>query len=357
MRRRLAVGAGVLVGAVAGVALLAALGLRLAVPPLQAQLAAALGPRATVGSIRPGWTGLELLDLRVRAAPGWPAPDELRAARVLLVPDWRSLFGGPWRLASVQVDQAYLSLLRNREGNLLLLPALLGRRADAGPQALGAAAAPTRLVIGDIVLREASVAVFDASVRQPPLALHMEQLDVQAGPVALPDLDRPVRLHLAGVFKGPQQDGRLAIDGEITPATRDAQIRARFQGVDLKALQPYLLKGSDTSIRRGALDLELHATVAQRRLRAPGQLTLTNLELGNDGALAGVPLKAVLAAMTERGRIEVKFNLEGRLDDPGFSINENLAAKVASGLADSLGVSLSGVVKGLGGVVKGLLGR
>jgi len=75
------------------------------------------------------------------------------------------------------------------------------------------------------------------------------------------------------------------------------------------------------------------------------------------GTFAGVPRKAVLAAMTQQGRLEVKFTLEGRLDDPSFSLNENFATRVASGMAESLGVSLSGMVKGLGGVVKGLFGR
>ena len=52
-----------------------------------------------------------------------------------------------------------------------------------------------------------------------------------------------------------------------------------------------------------------------------------------------------------------RITLEGRLEDPAFSLNENLATKVAAGMADSLGVSLSGAVQGLGGVVKGLFGR
>ncbi len=69
-------------------------------------------------------------------------------------------------------------------------------------------------------------------------------------------------------------------------------------------------------------------------MNAPGKLTLTNLELVDEGPLAtfaGVPRKAVLAAMTERGRLEVKFTLEGRLEDPSFSLNENLATRSRPG--------------------------
>jgi hypothetical protein len=53
----------------------------------------------------------------------------------------------------------------------------------------------------------------------------------------------------------------------------------------------------------------------------------------------------------------VAFTLEGRLDDPNFSLNESFALKVAGGLASALGVSLGGVVEGVGNVIKGLFGR
>ena len=61
--------------------------------------------------------------------------------------------------------------------------------------------------------------------------------------------------------------------------------------------------------------------------------------------------------MSRDGRIEVAFTLEGRLDDPAFSLNENFATKLAGGLAETLGVSLGGVVEGVGNVIKGLFGR
>jgi hypothetical protein len=285
----------------------------------------------------------------------------LRATRVRVRPDLRSLFGGPWRIASVRVEGGYLSVLRSRDGRLRLLPALLEERGTGQktPQPAGAAATPP-IEIGKVELEGATLAFFDGSVRQPPLPLRLEQLDAEAGPLKLPALDEAIGVKLEGVFKGPQRDGRIAVNGKYTPATRDADVKALLTGVDMVALQPYLLKVAETGIRRGALDLDLHATVVRNKLHAPGKLTLTNLELAADGPLAtfaGVPRKAVLAAMTEKGRLEVKFTLDGRLDDPSFSLNENLATKVASGMAESLGVSLSGVVKGLGGMVKGLFGR
>jgi hypothetical protein len=356
-RRRLCIAVAVVVA----LALLALVGSHLAVRQLQSRIEGALGPRASVGAIAAHWNGIEVLDLRIKAAPGWPAQDEFRARRVRVIPDLRSLVGRPWRITSITVEEGYLSALRSRDGKLRLLPALLDSRQPlrepAPPDATGQT--PT-LVIGQVKLVNATLALFDGSVRQPPLPLRLESLDVEAGPLVLPALDQAIAVKLEGTIKGPQRDGRVAVEGRFTPSTRDASLSARFSGVDMVALQPYLLKVAEARVRRGTLDLELRATVVGNRLRAPGKVTLTNLELANDGGLAtfaGIPRSAVLAAMSQKGRLEVKFTLEGRLDDPSFSLNENFATKIASGLAEGLGVSLSGVVKGLGSVVKGLFGR
>ena len=358
-RRRLSLGVIVLLA----LTLLGFVGLNVAARQLRSQIESALGPRASVGAINAGWTGVEVLELRIKGAPGWPAEDELRARRVHVRPDLRSLLGGPWRIATVRVEDAYLCAIRTRDGKTHVLPALLDdrERSRAAPARNESSAAGVPLLeIGRVEVGAARLDFFDASVRQPALRLRVEQLDAQVEHLVLPALDKPFDLKVTGIFKGPQRDGKIAIDGSYTPASHDANVHARFAGVDLLALQPYLLKVADSGVRRGSLDLELRAAVLGNKLKAPGKLTLTNLELAGDGPLAtfaGVPRKAVLAAMTDKGRLEVKFTLEGRLDDPSFSLNENLATKVASGLAESLGVSLSGVVKGLGGVVKGLFGQ
>jgi len=360
LQRRIAVAGTIFLGLV----LLAVIALNIATRQLQAEVALALGPRASIGAIRPGWTGIDVLDLRIQGPAGWPVADELRASRVRITPDPRSLFGGPWRIAQVRVEGAYLAVLRTRDGKTRVLPSLLEKPQDktkpTTPAAKPDPQAKPLLLIGRVALDAAQVEFFDSSVRQPALRLTLDQVDADVGPLVLPQLDKPLQVQLDGVFKGVQRDGRIRIDGDYTVASRDADIRARFNDVDLVALQPYLLKVADKGIKRGTLDLDLRAGVVHNQLKAPGKLTLTGLEFASDGALstfAGVPRQAVLGAMSKNGKIEVKFTLEGRLDDPAFSLNENLATRIASGMAESLGVSLSGMVKGLGGMVKGLFGK
>lgn len=355
MNRRLAIAAAVLAAfAVVGIA-----GLHLAASRLEAALRDALGPRATLGAVRLGLTGVEVSDLRIAGAPGWPSPDELVAKRVHLRPGLATLWSRGWHIARIEVDDGYLSLLRTRGGKLRVLPALLEKPKAAGD---GAAASPApRVRIASVVLKDVAIDFHDASVRSGTHRIRFESLQAGVGPLDLPALDSPTEIDLQAVLKGPQRNGRITIQGEATLATLDAKLKAAVSGVDLVALQPYLLKVNEAGVRRGTLDLSLDATVKAKRLHAPGKVTLTGLELASgSGVLAtfgGVPRQAVLAAMQRDGRIEVGFTLEGRIDDPAFSINDNLATKLAGGLAESLGVSLGGVVEGVGSVIKGLLGR
>lgn len=338
---------------------------RAAVAGLESAVLQALGPRATVDTVVVGWGGVELRGLRVAAEGGrWPAADELRATRVQVVPDlgsaWRALTGGgAWGVRRISVEGGYLSMLRERDGRMRMLPALL-ERAQVKPAAEGSAAPPP-LRIERVELTGTVVEMFDASVRRPAHRIRLSALDGHAGPFVLPALASPVAVDLRATLEGPRRAGTITLAGELTPATRDARLKAQARSVDLLALQPYLVKAADTSVRRGTLDLDLEATVQAQQLRAPGRLTITGLELseggGPLGTFAGVPRQAVLAAMSRDGRISVAFVVEGRLDDPKFSLDDTLALRVAAGMAETLGISLKGAAEGVGQVIRGLLGR
>lgn len=322
---------------------------------LQQEIVAALGPRSQVDTVRLAWDGVEILGLRVAAERGWPAPDELRAPRVLVVPDLWGALRGRLGVHRVRVEQGYISLLRTRDGRLQVLPSLLGGRREqpAGPHGVLPA-----LHIGEVQLRGTEVAFHDASVSQPPLRLRLTDMQADVGPLAVPAFDRPTQLDVSAVVRGSQagRDGRLTLQGEVTGATRDAALRLQLRHVDLLALQPYVNRVAEGGVKRGTLDLDLAPTVQRQHLRAPGHMTLSQLELGA-GNFAGLPRKAMVGFMSRHERIELDFTLEGRLDDPSFSLNENLATRVASALGSVVGLSVEGVVEGVGSVVRGLFGR
>lgn len=336
----------------AALALAAVLGLRHAVATLKSQIEQALGADSEVAELVVGWSAIELRGIRIRAPKGWPAADTLRAERIVITPDLAGLFSARVHVPQIAIENAYLSVLRTRDGRTRLLPSLLEQ-----PRSSPAGGVP--VTIGTITLEGGVLEFYDASVRQPAHRTRLEKLQARVDDLQLPTLAGRTRMELNGVVKGVQRDGSLTVAGWADMASRDSEIRTQLRNVDLVALQPYLIKASETGVRRGTLDLQLQSRVRGNRLHAPGKATLADLELNPGGsALAtfmGVPRQAVIAALKNRdGRISVDFTLEGNLDDPRFSLNENFALRMGAAVAQGLGISLEGLTRGVGGAAEGI---
>ena len=347
-----------------GVSLLLGGGFFFATRALKTQVEQALGAHGEVGEIRVGFSAIEIIGLRIKAAEGWPAADELRARRVVIHPDLRALLSKQLRISRIEVEDAYLSLLRRKEGKLEVLPALLDRKesppSGENPGKPGASGHSLAVELGGLSLKGGVVEFFDASLGgRTPHKLRLEQVNARLGAIRVPDLKGRTDIDVQGTVKGVRQDGTFSIQGNAEFSSRDSEITAQLRGVDLVALQPYLMKAAETGVRRGALDLDVHSVVRDNRLRAPATLTLSGLELSSGGSFMGVPRAAVIALLKDKsGKITLKFLLEGNIDDPRFSLNEHLVSRLGTSLAGVLGISLEGLAKGVGttgsGLVKGV---
>jgi len=339
-----------------------------AVQRLKVAVEQGLGARAQVGDVVVRWNALELRDVVVRAAEGWPVQDELRARTVRIVPALMGLLRGNIEVRELRLDGAYLSMLRGRNGRLRVLPAVLepaaapvptearGTQSDAAAQA-ASDDAPARVIRFDsIVLVDGALDYCDATVARKPHCIALRALDGRLSDLRIPTLDAETTLALAGTVAGPTRDGHLSLDGVLTLATRDMDLALGLKGVDLRSVEPYLVKAADAGVKRGVLDLSMHAKVAKRRLNAPGQLTLSELELVERGHSAlGLPRALVVSALKDRsGRIQVDFTLNGNLDDPKFSLNEVMASRFGAAVAEGLGVSIGGLAEGVGKAAGGI---
>ncbi|HEY8608532.1 MAG TPA: DUF748 domain-containing protein [Noviherbaspirillum sp.] len=325
---------------------------------LKRQVEAALGPESTVDDIVVGWSAIEVRGITIKAPKGWPTAHALRAEKVVIAPDLFALVSARVHVPRITIEKAYVSVWRGADGRLRLLPSLLERKTHGADQAAGAG---PEISIGRIELRHGALEFFDSTVRRPAHRTRLEQLHATVEDLHLPDLAGRTTVKLDGAVKGVRRDGRLLIDGWAEMAKRNSDITTKLQGVDLLALQPYLIKASETGVRAGSLDLRLKSVVRNNRLHAPGSATISGLELApGEGPFAtfmGVPRSAVLAALKNRkGQITVDFTLEGKLDDPRFSLNESFAARIGSAVAETLGISLEGLTRGVGGAAEGIGG-
>jgi len=366
-RRRVVIG----VAVATGLAVLVFGSLHFGARALKGKVEHALGPESEVGEIRLGLTEIEILRLRIKAPSGWPTADTLRAERIRIAPDLLGLLSAEVKLSSIVIENGYLSARRSGDGRLHVVPSLIDRK--EGKPATGQG---PPVGIGLIAFKDGVIEFHDATVAKPAHRIRLEQLQARVTDLRLPGLNGRSQLHLDGVLKGVRGDGGVRIDGWMEFASKDSEIRNTLRGVDLIALQPYLLRASEAGVKSGTLDLDLNSNIAAGQLRAAGTLTLNGLEIESGGTFMGLPRTAVVGFMKDKNdRITVKFALDGRLDDPKFSLNEGFSTRVASSLGDVLGVSIEGLARGAGAVsqkgleaaggaaegigkaVKGLLGR
>ncbi|MBI2562393.1 MAG: hypothetical protein HYW08_08380 [candidate division NC10 bacterium] len=297
----------------------AIVGFQAAVGLLKGKVLEALGPNSEVKELRVRWSAVELDGLRIKARRGWPAADTLRAERVVIVPSLKSLLSDRIQVGSVTVVRPYLSALRTRDGKLQVAPGLL-----AGPATEGKAAARS-VTISRITLEDGVMELFDATVAQPPLKIRLEKIQAAMRDVVAPALTGKSRFDLTALVKGLQRDGRATVSGWVEVASKE----------------------------RGALDLDLDSEVKQNRLRAPGKVVISDLEFtptrGVLDTFMGVPRAAVINFLKNReNKIAINFILEGDINNPRFALNEAFATRLATGLAENLGVSIRGVAEGVG---------
>ena len=176
--------------------------------------------------------------------------------------------------------------------------------------------------------------------------LDIHQMGINVTNLVLPALDQATQLHLAGAIRGIHHDGNIALDGTASLASRQSEVKLSLKSVELLPLAPYLLKASDTGIKQGTLDMDIHSSLKNNHLHAPGHIALHNLALNTHGGFMGVSESAAVALLkNHQGEISAHFTLDGDLNDPHFSFNENLLQRTGAGLAEAMGVSVEGLTR------------
>ena len=327
------------------------IGFRIAVGILKGKVVKALGPESEVKDIQLGWFGVEIDGLRIKGSHGWPAAETLHAERVVIVPSLRSLFSDTIRIGSITVVRPYVSAVRSRDGKLRVVPSLLEAPAPKGKAPAGPPV--PAVAISRISLEDGVAELFDATVAQPPFKLRLEKIEATLRDLRVPSLKGKSQFDLTAVVKGIQRDGHAAVKGWAEIATKDSSVKTELRSLDLVALQPYISKASETRVQKGVLDLDLQSEVIKHHLRAPGKVVISDLEFapatGAMDTFMGVPRSAVVSFLKNKdNRIALNFVIEGNINNPQFALNEAFATRLASGMAELLGVSIRGVAEGVG---------
>ena len=120
--------------------------------------------------------------------------------------------------------------------------------------------------------------------------------------------------------------GTFEVSGKINPLSKDifADIQASVTNLDLTPFTPYTEKFVGRPLNKGKFSTTLQYSIHEKALKAQNGFFIDQLTFGakNDSPDATtLPVKFAIALLKDReGRIKLDVPVEGRLDDPKFSI-------------------------------------
>jgi hypothetical protein len=349
----LVVGAVVAVLVVAGV-----VAMHFAARSVEESIQEVLGPEGQAAEIKVGLTTVEILDIRIKAPKGWPSDSTLRARRIVVVPDLRELLSDQVRITSIEVQGAYLSALRPKEGGgLRVLPSIADRakkNQSAGRERRGA-------VVNTVLLTDCVIEIYDATVVGKAQKLRVDAVKGTIDDIRLPELTNRTRVDLEGISRGINRHGTIAVRGWVEVANKDAELHTQVRNVDLALFEPYVITKIKSGIDSGSFNLDLRSRVKKNFVTASGTLTVVAIKLKPSenplGAIAAVPRDVVIGALeNEQNEITIPFKVEGDLDDPAFSLTGEGTLQTAVAVAKAFGASFEGLVRAFLIIVNGFAG-
>lgn len=343
---------------VAVLALAGVVAMHFAARSVKESIREALGAEGEAAEIKVRLTSIEIVDVRIKAPRGWPSDSTLRARRIVIVPDLRELLSDRVRVTRIDVEGAYLSALRPKQGGgLRVLPSI----AERAKQSKGARKESRGAVVSTVHLDDCVVEIYDATVLGKPQKLRVDGVKGTVEDIRLPELTNRTRINLQGISKGANRNGTISVRGWVAVANKQAELDMQVRNVDLAHFEPYVITKLKSGIDSGSFNLDLKSRVKNNYVVATGTLTVTALELKASenplGAIAGLPREAFLAALeNEQHQISIPFKVEGDLDDPAFSLTGEGLLQTAVAVVKAFGASFEGLVRAFLILVNGLAG-
>ncbi len=194
-----------------------------------------------------------------------------------------------------------------------------------------------------ITVADGELSYVDNKITQPPHLTKIESINIESTDVSVPFRDAWSAYSLTAAIPGAHATASLSVQGKTNLATYDTDARVRLRNLDITRFKPYFQKRGDVDVSRGPLDVSMDVTVRNKMIRAPGKAVLRDLEFttgkGVGNAFMGVPRTLVVSLLKSgNGEIAFDFTLEGNISDPKFNIRESFAKKLVAGLAGKLGL-------------------
>jgi uncharacterized protein involved in outer membrane biogenesis len=334
-----------------------------AVRLIEPELQKAIGPGFTLAEIEVKATHL--------SAKGIQYNDPHSGQKFLQVEEMRvypalfSLVKGPLHIREVTLVQPSFFFDRTREGIFMGPWAMREEREkdEEKKQEIpgeGEKKESLRVKIDRIRIKKGSVDFDDWKVGDPPAEIRLRDLDLNIEDIHYPMVSTHSPVELTGKMKGRMRDSDIDINGWIDLKTADMDTFFRVRGIEVKLFEPYYRKKVSAEIDSGYVNMESEIALKERRVDAPGELELVDMDLREGGGTVfWIPARTLVTLLKDRGgRLKLRFHVEGNLDDPRFNLQESLLTRIAVAFLEASGIPIKGVgetiLKGTGKGAEGL---
>jgi hypothetical protein len=323
---------------------------------LKTRIEKALGENVKAGSVSISWGKVTIEDLNF-LRDGQTVGN---VKSVIVKADFMSILGDTLLVSKVEVDQPYFKLIIDGKGKLLLPVAIPEERSGKDKQkARKNTVKESRpkdsrpVEIKTLIVRGGMVDCEDKSMARP-VVLRLEDVEIDVHNIVYPLANTWADYTVSSQLAGGRQKGSIHATGRTNFLSEETKLTMVTKNTDLLLLRPYVDKKGDVRIERGSINMNMDTSVIKNHIRAPGTMTIKDLQLSSSGGVSGtflgVPRSMVLSFLkNNNNEISLDFVLEGDLNNPRFNIRENLATRLSVGLANKLGVSIIGVGEAVAG--------
>jgi len=327
---------------------------------IQSRLQKVTGPGLTVGEMKVEPTYLSIRDIHYEDPQS--KQKFLDVEEVRIYPDLFSPLKGVLAIRECAILKPSFFFVRSREGGYTgpwVPPEKAETVREPSSQKEGEGKASLLIQIHRFRIEKGSIDFEDRKTDGPPAKIRLRETELDVREIQYPMTSVHSPIELNSKMKGFEKDGEIQAKGWIDFKTLDMEVPLKVRGVELKTFEPYYRKKVTADIAAGDIHLDVNMVIKDRRIDAPGEVTLANLQLGKDeGMVFYLPAKLLVSLLKDRGnQIKARFQMKGDLDDPRFDFQESFVSRIAFSLAESLGIPIKGLGEQImGGSIKGTKG-
>ena len=182
-------------------------------------------------------------------------------------------------------------------------------------------AEPLPLTIGKINLKSGKINFTDRSVT-PNHTTNLTDINCTVSEIS-PQNKKPADIVFSSKLNG---SAPLKITGTLNPFKDglSLDLKVLLQGMDLSPFTPYSGKFVGYKIQKGNLTLDLHYTIEEKKLDSTNDVLIDQFDFGEtvkSPDAIDLPVKLGVSLLKDSsGKIKLNLPVNGRLDDPQFSI-------------------------------------